>query len=263
MATPFGWDSHAQAGGKQDSSGDDHLYSWLADDDKPGATSVSDSNNYYSSSPSDGSVPGDSLRQRVLGDILHTKQLELRSRQQARFGDDETPDGRREGPAIASRADSVPNVLLVADTTVPPMPRGAEREQVQPQPYQPTNLELTDNNRKEVLRAPLIANQTVEQVRDLGCAQLERLQGPTSASSQWMAQNRPELLAQFNSEQCKYQWTSACDGTVSAVLTSPEGYYRSLTAKGTTTVEIIADPQGRTLFRHASIGSQNTTDKIA
>jgi len=66
-----------------------------------------------------------------------------------------------------------------------------------------------------------------------------------------MNNNRPDLARQFNSDACGLQIGSQPDGTVFKILTSPEGNRWMLTAKGSATVETLADPSGQVLFKNS------------
>jgi hypothetical protein len=212
MAKPSGWDSAAASGSQHKSSDDQILMSWYSDE-HPTATD----NRVTQQLSFDTSDPN-MARQRALDEFLQSKRTEIR---QARMNEDPAP--KRDVMAPTTQA------LL-------------------------TNLELTNNNAKPVeVKAPeKQTTQTGSDPRDLGFAAIRQLEGPSSSSSKWMAANRPDLMNQFQSQECSLQIGSKPDGTVWEVLTSPQGFSRMLTAKGSTTVEIIADRQGNELFKNSS-----------
>lgn len=223
MAKPVGWDSAALAGGNKQSSDDQILMSWYTDESQSAAAD----NRIAGPLSFDNSDPN-AARQRALDEFLFSKRQEFR---QARMNDEPMP---RRGTTAASSAES----FL-------------------------TNLELT-NDREPIAKAevPREPERTAEkkeptlaETRDLGFAAIRQLEGPNSASSRWMFANRPDLLAAFQSQDCSMQMGSKPDGTVFEILTSPEGYSRMLTAKGSTTVEIIADRHGNEVFKHSGKGT--------
>ena len=224
MAKPLGLDSAAHSSGSNSSSGEDHLWSWFADEGNYSArdTRVQTPISFDTNSP-------DNARQRAVDEVLKSKRDEIR---QARFND--TPDYR----------DAVVTPVAPADSFL-------------------TNLELTNNKPqlKEVRAEKQLEPATVAETRDLGFASIRQLEGPNSASSRWMAANRPDLIEGFKSQDCSLQIGSKPDGTVFEVLTSPQGFSRMLTAKGSTTVEIIADRNGNELFKTSGRGT-TTRDSL-
>lgn len=220
MAKPLGFDAAAHSSSSNgNSSGEDHLWSWFADE---GNYSARDSR-VHSPLTFDTNSP-DTMRQRAVDEVLSSKRNELR---QARLND--APSYRDAAVAPVAKADG----FL-------------------------TNLELT-NNKPQVTEVRAEKKQlepaTVAETRDLGFASIRQLEGPNSASSRWMAANRPDLLEAFKSQDCSLQIGSKPDGTVFEVLTSPQGFSRMLTAKGSTTVEIIADRNGNELFKTSGRGT--------
>jgi hypothetical protein len=129
----------------------------------------------------------------------------------------------------------------------------ARREETPAQAYRLTNLELTDTQAPSA-PPPEVAQQrqekqaTTAETSDMGFSQIRQLEGPNSASSKWMAANRPDLLQEFQGE-CSLQIGSNPDGTVFEIRTSSSGTTWMLTAKGSTTVEIISDRSGHELFK--------------
>jgi len=227
MAKPSGWDSFALNGNGKNgkSSNEDHLMSWYGDEDH--GDSLHTDNHFQTPLSFDNSDPG-LARQRALDEFLYSKRQEFR---QARLN--EEPVRKDVAPAGATQAAL-------------------------------TNLEIT-YSQPEVQTQPQIKQQaeqqqlTIAQTKDMGFAALRQLEGPSSASSQWMMSYRPDLFQQFQSTDNSLQIGSKPDGTVFEVLTTPQGYSRMLTAKGSTTVEIIADRQGNELFKHSGRQARETT----
>jgi hypothetical protein len=226
MAKPLGWDSAAHSSSNNTSSGEDHLWSWFADEGNYSArdSRVQSHISFDTNSP-------DNARARAVDEVLKSKRDGIR---QARLNDE--PNYR----------DAAVKPVAPADSFL-------------------TNLELTNNkpNTTEVRAEKKVAEPaTVAETRDLGFASIRQLEGPNSASSRWMAANRPDLIEGFKSQDCSLQIGSKPDGTVFEVLTSPQGFSRMLTAKGSTTVEIIADRNGNELFKASGRGT-TTRDSLS
>lgn len=229
MAKPFVSESAASSGGEQQTSlstYDPIRMTWVGEESKGAQAAENNSISLFDNS--DPTV----ARQRVVDEYIHSMQ---QSKRKARFSDQE-PASRAELP-VAGTTDGVLRISIVDNAVI--APETAEKAQVKPA-YRPTNLEIT--------------NTKLEAPTDLTFAQLRQLAGPNSASSQWMASVRPDLQAQFQM-QCALHTGSSPDGAAFEILTSPEGYRRMLTAKGSTTVEIITDPSWKELFRHSSRAS--------
>lgn len=257
MAKPFGLDSAAS--NSKTASQQDHLLSWLDESESVSDIAVvgqaSDSN---IANLSLGNTSSSDAGQAWMKDLMASKRERYRKAIL-----DEEPGARAE--AASSRAgeqkngEHVPQLSFIESQ--PAMLQKSERFETATT-FTPTNLELTGNT-KEVPQQRIEAKPQPEQLVDLSFATLKQLEGPYSASSQWMMGCRPDLFTEFQSEDCALQFGSQPDGTVFKIFTSANGNSWAMTAKGSTTVEIIADRSGRELFKLSGRNTNKETVGVA
>lgn len=239
-AAEFGSDAAASSS-KEDSPGNQWL-SWLGADDSAAAPAAPADNTNYALGNTSVIDATALLRQEGFSP------QEMLKEQRSRFRAAILPnsDYHAEAPPLPGDKATVPTVTLVDSQATP---AGKLEVQQKANAYVPTDLRLT-NDQQEVATPQIGA--TPENAEFW----FERR---GSAATNWLTQNRPDLVQEFQAPGCTMVQSWPAEGGSCKRLTSAAGNTWMITSKGGAEVEVIADRSGGELFKQSSRPTRQLT----